>query len=754
MGALNIAIEIAAKDNGASALINGIKGAMGGLGDLAGGALTLGLGAAAAGIAGLGAGLGLAISEAMGAQEVMSQTEAVIKSTGGAAGMTAEAIADLAGSLSQNSRFADDAIQEGENLLLTFTNIGSDVFPMATQAMVDMATAMGTDAKGGAIQLGKALNDPVAGISALSRVGVSFTEDQKKMIEQMVKAGDVAGAQKIILAELNKEFGGSAAASAATFAGKLDVIKNQALNVAEAIGGPLITMGSQFIDQFITPAMPMIEDLGGALAGFFQTLGEGDIGGAFDSLGEWDSTRGIFKALGLSGTEFYDVMGKVSNAIEGTLAVFDAFWKTVTGQTDPTEKYLTLWETISDFFGADAADSITGFVKTAVNAAEQFGLAFQSAWASLSTIDLSPILGAIGRFVDALNIQLPPAGDVVSSVATFITTAAQQIASFFNDVLVPALVTVIDWVSVNLVPALQDLGAWLGTNIPIAIQAVSDFWTGTLLPAITSVWEWMNTTLFPTLSDLWTWLSTTITAALQGASDMWTGTLLPAITAVQSWIDTTLMPLLTALNDLFAVTLDVTLKAAAGLWETTLLPAITKVHGFFNDNILPVLTAIADYVSVTFQPVFEGLSSWFDTTLSATLSTISDAWGGLSDTIKAITDKINDLKNALANMTLPSWLTPGSPTPFEIGLWGIGKAMDSLNANGLPELTMGFGSIQETSPLAAVGVSGATYGQPIYITVDARGASDPTAMEAAAERGAKKALKAAGIRADQMKRVQ
>ena len=65
MGALNIAIEIAAKDNGASALINGIKGAMGGLGDLAGGALTLGLGAAAAGIAGLGAGLGLTVAFAL-----------------------------------------------------------------------------------------------------------------------------------------------------------------------------------------------------------------------------------------------------------------------------------------------------------------------------------------------------------------------------------------------------------------------------------------------------------------------------------------------------------------------------------------------------------------------------------------------------------------------------------------------------------------------------------------------------------------
>lgn len=737
MGALNIAIEIAAKDSGASALINSIKGGLGSLGDLAGGALTLGLGAAAAGIAGLGAGLGLAISEAMGAQEVMSQTEAVIASTGGAAGMTADAIADLAGSLSQNSRFADDAIQEGENLLLTFTNIGSDVFPMATQAMVDMATAMGTDAKSGAIQLGKALNDPVAGISALSRVGVSFTDDQKKMIEQMVKAGDVAGAQKIILAELNKEFGGSAAASAATFAGKLDVIKNQALNVAEAIGGPLITIGSQLIDQFLTPAMPLVTGIGNALTDFLAgVMGQTDPSERFLSL--WEDVNDLF------GNE--DLSNAVTGVAEAIAYVFDSI-----GQGKDAGQILA---GLADFSWDDfLPPGIASLINQTIKGAQTLGKAFSTAWESLSTIDLSPLTGAFQRFVDALNIQLPPAGDVVTSVATFITDAATNIATFFNTVLVPALVVVIDWVSVNLVPVLQDLGAWLGTNIPIAIQAVSDFWTTTLLPAITSVWEWMNGTLFPTLSELWTWLSTTITAALQSASDMWTGTLLPAITSVQSWIDTTLMPLLTSLNDLFAVTLDVTLKAAAGLWETTLLPAITKVHDFFDQHILPVLTSIADYIKVTFQPVFETLSSWFDTTLSATLSTISSAWGGLSDTIKSITDKVNDLKNALANMTLPSWLTPGSPTPFEIGLWGIGKAMDNLNDRGLPQLNVGFGSLASNSPLAEGIGAGGSFGQSIVVNVDARGANDPAAIKRAAKDGVREALREAGINADQRARV-
>lgn len=197
------------------------------------------LGAAAA-VGALAAGLKYAIGQAAESEAIMAQTEAVIKSTGSAAGMTADQISDMSASLSGMSTFADDAIQKGANLLLTFTNIGAEVFPMATAAMLDMATAMGTDAGSGAIQLGKALNDPIAGITALTRVGVSFTKEQKEMIQSMVEMGDVAGAQKIIIAELNKEFGGSAAAQLDTYAGKMAQLKNNFDNLAETVGNELL----------------------------------------------------------------------------------------------------------------------------------------------------------------------------------------------------------------------------------------------------------------------------------------------------------------------------------------------------------------------------------------------------------------------------------------------------------------------------------------------------------------------------------
>jgi hypothetical protein len=172
-------------------------------------------------------GWNLLIEPGLEAQRVMAQTEAVIKSTGGVAGLTSDRIGEMAGAMSRLSGGGDEAIQSGENMLLTFTNIGSDVFPRVTQAMTDMAISMAegdvtsADFRGTAMQLGKALNDPEQGLTALSRAGVSFSDAQKEAIKQMMATNDVAGAQTLILAELEKEFGGAAKAAGDTLPGKM-----------------------------------------------------------------------------------------------------------------------------------------------------------------------------------------------------------------------------------------------------------------------------------------------------------------------------------------------------------------------------------------------------------------------------------------------------------------------------------------------------------------------------------------------------
>jgi 3D (Asp-Asp-Asp) domain-containing protein len=210
----------------------------------------------AAGIGGVTLGAGFLVKQFEESNKVAKQTAAVLKSTGGAAHVTAKQVSDLATQISRKTGIDDEAIQSGENLLLTFTNIhneagrGNKIFSRATQTLTDMSVALGQDTKTSAIQLGKALNDPVRGITALQRVGVSFTQGQRDQIKALVDSGHAMQAQKVILRELNKEFGGSAAAQATPF----DKLKVSAGNLAETLGGylaPTLGKAAGWLNKFL-----------------------------------------------------------------------------------------------------------------------------------------------------------------------------------------------------------------------------------------------------------------------------------------------------------------------------------------------------------------------------------------------------------------------------------------------------------------------------------------------------------------------
>ena len=168
-------------------------------------------------------------------EQVELKTAATIEATGKAAGLTAEEIFEMASALQEVTTVGDEAIIGGQNLLLTFRNIGGDIFPRATEAMLDMSAAMGTGLKGSAVQLGKALNDPIKGIAALGRAGITFTDSQKEQIKTMQKAGDIAGAQSVVLSELENQFGGLARA-AAQGTGGLTQTSNILGDIVEVIG--------------------------------------------------------------------------------------------------------------------------------------------------------------------------------------------------------------------------------------------------------------------------------------------------------------------------------------------------------------------------------------------------------------------------------------------------------------------------------------------------------------------------------------
>lgn len=168
--------------------------------------------------------------------KVNAQAQAVITSTGQAAGRTLEDLQRQARDLQQITLFGDEQTQNAQNILLTFTKIREEMFDRAVPAVLDMATALDLDLKSASIQVGKALNDPVLGVTALSRAGIQFSEDQKEVIRSMVETGDVAGAQTIILKELETQFKGSAEAAAQAGAGGLQQLQNRYSDIKEVIG--------------------------------------------------------------------------------------------------------------------------------------------------------------------------------------------------------------------------------------------------------------------------------------------------------------------------------------------------------------------------------------------------------------------------------------------------------------------------------------------------------------------------------------
>ena len=147
----------------------------------------------------------------------------------------------------------DEVIKATQAKLLTFRELTktADVmggsFDRATMAALDMAAAGFGEATSNATQLGKALNDPIAGITALNRAGIQFTEDQKALIASLVESGDILKAQDIILNEIEAQVGGTAEATA-TASQKMSIAFGE---ISESVGEILLPLVEQFAEWLI-----------------------------------------------------------------------------------------------------------------------------------------------------------------------------------------------------------------------------------------------------------------------------------------------------------------------------------------------------------------------------------------------------------------------------------------------------------------------------------------------------------------------
>jgi hypothetical protein len=198
---------------------------------------------------------------------------------GSKAGEVSKRLQDYAAAQSLATGIDDEAIKATQAKLLTFgelaksADVVNGAFDRATNAAIDLAAAGFGDAESNATQLGKALQDPVKGLTALTRVGVTFTDEQKKQIEALVEANDTLGAQEIILSAIEGQVGGTAEATAKS----TDKIRNAFEEVSETIGTALLPYVEDLVTAFVEwlqndETIAFFEDVKTAIANFIDAF--------------------------------------------------------------------------------------------------------------------------------------------------------------------------------------------------------------------------------------------------------------------------------------------------------------------------------------------------------------------------------------------------------------------------------------------------------------------------------------------------
>jgi hypothetical protein len=232
----------------------------------------LGLGGILAG-GGLVYGMKRAIELSEESMLAEKKLQAVLTSTGGAAGFSAEQLKAHAAALQKVTNFDDEATIAGMAVMATFTSIRGDVFTGAIEAAQNLSAVMGQDLQSSVVLIGKALNNPLKGMTALQRVGVAFTNEQKEQIKNLVTQGDLVGAQRIILNELKTEFGGAARAMASP----MQQARNAIGDLGERIGNIVKPAFAAMLTTAATAmgtAVSMVEALWARFSGVRQTIME------------------------------------------------------------------------------------------------------------------------------------------------------------------------------------------------------------------------------------------------------------------------------------------------------------------------------------------------------------------------------------------------------------------------------------------------------------------------------------------------
>jgi phage-related protein len=420
------------------------------------------------------------------ANKTTAQTGAVIKSTGGAANVTAASVANLSQALANKTGQDHVAIQSGENLLLTFTNIRNEagkhgaVFDRTSKAVLDLAAARHIDASAAAVQLGKAINDPAAGLSKLTRIGITFTDQQKDQIKWLQAKGNVMGAQNLILDQVNKKFGGSAEAQATA----TDKMKVGLKELKESLGKAILPAIDSLLPAFSTALkaiQPALTALGGVIGSAFKAIGPA-LAAASRAVAPILNQMGkAIHVLAPAIAPLVAAFGSIAKALAPLLPVvarvFGALLRAVTPIVQAIGKSLgpiiaKLAPLITKVLGAVTPlfSKLGGIFAQLIKTAAPIFMSLLDA--------LTPILPLIGKlvatvggaFLGAISQLLPPIGQLIDALVKALAPILP--------VIVDAMVQVFAAIQ-PLLPVIVDLVKGLGPSLGAVIKA--------LAPALASI---------------------------------------------------------------------------------------------------------------------------------------------------------------------------------------------------------------------------------------------------------------------------
>jgi hypothetical protein len=373
------------------------------------------------------------VEMAVEAEDAQAKLKSLFDSTEAAAWTSIEALQEHQQALMEATTFDDEDIAAAQTALLGFGTIVGEQFTDATDAAADLAAFLGVDVEDAARKLGKALADPEAGLGRLQMAIGPLTDEQQRLIDQFVAAGDTASAQQVILDAVSEKIGTTAEDLAATTGGSMAQAMNKMEEAGEALGTillPVLGAAAGFFSAIagafleLDPALqnfivvaggiavvlgpvllilsaiaPAIGLIGGAIALVLSPIGllvVAVVGIAVLIVAKWEEImywteqlgnvfNNIFRAIGIAFSNLGRAIGNVWESI------VDVFQGAVRAIADVGEK---IWTPIADGFSA-AIDVIRGIW----NAFARFWNGIQI---SVPAVDV-PFLGRVGGF----NIGLP-----------------------------------------------------------------------------------------------------------------------------------------------------------------------------------------------------------------------------------------------------------------------------------------------------------------------------------------------------------